>query len=152
MDQTLQALLDEREITRGLSRFARILDTKSWDDLGDVFAHDLTFDYGTGGEQQGIETLRTLMRSFLDKCGGTQHLLGSILIDVDGDRATSRAYVQARHQRVDDHTGPVVDSNGEYVDQWMRRPEGWRIVRRDSLWATHSGDPAIIGAGPDDLR
>lgn len=139
-----QSLLDEREIIRGLSRFARILDGKQWDRLGDVFAHDLSFDYGAGGDQQGIAALTVNMRRFLDRCGGTQHLIGSIIVDVDGDRATSRSYVQARHQRVNDPAGPVFDSNGEYVDQWERRPEGWRIVRRDALWAAQTGDPAII--------
>lgn len=141
-----QALLDEREIVRGLSRFARILDHKQWDRLGDVFADDICFDYGTGGDQHGMAALTVNMRRFLDRCGGTQHLIGSILVDVEGDRATSRAYVQARHQRVDDPAGPIFDSNGEYVDQWERRPEGWRIVRRDALWAAHTGDPMILHA------
>jgi hypothetical protein len=141
-----QALLDEREIVRGLSRFARILDNKQWDRLDDVFAHDICFDYGTGGDQHGMAALTVNMRRFLDRCGGTQHLIGSILVDVEGDRATSRSYVQARHQRVDDPAGPIFDSNGEYVDKWERRPEGWRIVRRDALWAAHTGDPMILHA------
>lgn len=142
----LQVLLDEREITRGLSRFARILDTKSWEELPEVFAHDLTFDYGTGDERRGMEALHNNMTRFLDRCGNTQHLIGSILVDVDGDDAISRAYVQARHQGVDDPAGPVFDTNGEYIDRWERRAEGWRIVRRDAKWATYSGDPAVIGA------
>lgn len=143
---TPQALLDEREIIRGLSRFARILDNKQWDQLVDVFAQDIIFDYGTGGDQHGMAALTVNMRRFLDRCGGTQHLLGSILVDVDGDRATSRSYVQARHQRVNDPAGPIFDSNGEYVDQWERRAEGWRIVRRDAVWAAHAGDPMILQA------
>ncbi|WP_375194253.1 nuclear transport factor 2 family protein [Sphingobium sp.] len=111
------ALLDEREIMRGLSRFARILDNKQWDRLGDVFAPDISFDYGSGKDEQGMAALTLNMRRFLDRCGGTQHLIGSIIVDIDGDRATSRAYVQARHQRVGDAAGPIFDSNGEYVDQ-----------------------------------
>lgn len=152
MDAMLQMLLDERAINRGLSRFARVLDTKDWDNLGDVFAHDIVFDYGSGTDEHGIDALRDQMTRFLDKCGGTQHLLGSILIDVDGDSAVSRSYVQARHQRVGDHAGPVLDSNGEYIDRWERRAEGWRIVRRDARWAAQTGDPAIIGAGTEDLN
>jgi hypothetical protein len=35
------------------------------------------------------------MTQFLDICGPTQHLIGSILVDVNGDEAPSRAYVQA---------------------------------------------------------
>lgn len=143
----LQQLLDEREITRGLSEFARILDNKEWDRLGEVFAEDLCFDYGADGEQQGMNALRENMRRYLDVCGGSQHLIGSILVDMDGDQAVSRSYVQARHQRPGDFGGAVYDSNGEYVDEWQRRPEGWRIVRRDVRWFAHYGDPAVIGIG-----
>lgn len=149
-DAGLRALQDERAILRGLARFARILDTKEWAGLGDVFADDLDFDYGQG-ERSGMAALTDQMRRYLDRCGGTQHLLGSILVDVDGDTAVSRAYVQARHQRVGDAGSGVFDSNGEYVDRWKRRGAGWRIVRRDARWATHSGDPAILGAGSDEL-
>jgi len=147
----IQTLLDEREIIRGLSRFARVLDGKQWDRLTDIFADDVAFHYGSAGEEHGLDALRATMRRFLDRCGGTQHLIGSILVDVDGDTAVSRAYVQARHQRPDDPAGPIFDSNGEYVDRWERRAEGWRIVRRDALWANHSGDPAILHAGDNEL-
>jgi len=148
---TQQILLDERDITRGLARFARILDGKQWDALGEVFAEDIKFDYGSGGDQAGMAALRVQMQTFLDKCGGTQHLIGSISIDVDGDRATSRAYVQARHQARGDAGGAVFDSNGEYTDIWQRRPQGWRIIRRDATWFIHTGNAAVIGAGPADL-
>lgn len=141
----ISMLLAERAVREGLARFARVLDAKHWDRLGDVFAADVTFDYGMG-EQAGMPALEANMRRFLDVCGPTQHLIGSISIDVAADSASaiSRSYVQARHQRAGDHGGAVFDSNGEYVDRWALRTEGWRIVRRDALWQTHSGDPAII--------
>jgi EthD protein. len=152
MADPLRALLDEREIVRGLSRFARVLDGKQWERLGDVFAEDIVFDYGSGKDAHGISALTDNMRRFLDRCGGTQHLLGSIAVDLDGtDRAVSRSYVQARHQRVDDPAGPIFDSSGEYVDVWERRRGGWRIVRRDAIWAAHSGDPGILAASTGDL-
>lgn len=143
----LAELAAERAIRDGLARFARVLDGKQWDALRDVFADDLTFDYGLG-EQAGISALTANMRRFLDVCGPSQHLIGSVTVTVDPGAlsATSRAYVQARHQRAGDAGGPVFDSNGEYIDRWQRRPEGWRIVRRDVHWHTQSGDPAIIWA------
>lgn len=148
MDDLLHMLLAERAVREGLARFARVLDTKDWAALGDVFAADLTFDYGLG-EQAGMDALTANMRRFLDVCGPTQHLIGSIAISVDpgGRGATSHAYVQARHQRAGDHGGTVFDSNGEYVDRWALCSEGWRIIRRDALWQTHSGDAAIIWGG-----
>lgn len=147
---TAMALADlsaERAIRDGLARFARVLDGKDWAALGDVFAEDITFDYGLG-EQAGLDALTANMRRFLDVCGPSQHLLGSIAITVDpGMRtATSRAYVQARHQRAGDANGPVFDSNGEYVDRWEHRAEGWRIIRREALWHMHTGDASIIWA------
>lgn len=140
----VQMLLDERDIHRALGAFARIADTKSFDALADVFADDVRFDYGTGRVETGLGALRALMTHHLGRCGGTQHLIGSIVVDVDGDSAVSRAYVQARHQRARDALGPVLDSNGEYTDTWQRRPQGWRIVERCATWATTFGDPRII--------
>lgn len=148
---TLQVLLDEREITRGLARFARVLDQKDWNSLGDVFAQDVSFDYGTGGDRHGMEALVDNMRRFLDVCGRTQHLIGSIMVDVNGDRAVSRSYVQARHQGIGSKAHLFFDSNGEYIDEWERRPEGWRIVRRDAKWQNHMGDPSVLAADASNL-
>lgn len=144
----IDELLAERAIREGLARFARVLDRKDWAALPDVFATDVTFDYGLG-EQAGLEALTANMRRFLDVCGPSQHLIGSITVTVDPGHAaaTSCAYVQARHQRPADSGGAVFDSNGEYVDRWEKRSEGWRIVRRDALWQTQSGDAAIIWSG-----
>lgn len=115
-------LLVDRELREGLARFARVLDTKQWN------------------------ALCANMRRFLDVCGPTQHLIGSISIDVAprADRATSLAYVQARHQRADDLGGPIFDTCGEYLDQWVLRPEGWRIARREARWLVNSGEASII--------
>lgn len=147
----MQRLLDEREIMRGLARFARILDQKDWASVGDVFAEDVSFDYGTGEERHGLAALLDNFRRFLDVCGSTQHLIGSIMVDVDGDRAVSRSYVQARHQGAGAKAHLFFDSNGEYIDQWERRPEGWRIVRRDAKWHMHMGDPSVLSAAQSDL-
>jgi len=135
---------DEQAITRQLGNFARIVDSKSWSRLEEVFAPEVSFYYGIGEDMHGIEPLRTLFRRFLDQCGGTQHLLGSVIIEVDGDQAISRAYVQARHQRRDDPGGPVLDTNGEYIDRWRRQPNGWRIIRRDATWSVFSGDMSLL--------
>lgn len=148
---TLQEMVDDRDIRHGLARFARLLDTKDWAHLSDVFAEDIAFDYGAAGEEKGMEALRHNMRKHLDVCGPSQHLLGSIVITIDGDTAISRSYVQARHVGVGDKAHAIFDSNGEYTDRWARRPEGWRIVRRDAKWFAHYGDPGVIGIGVDGL-
>jgi ketosteroid isomerase-like protein len=135
---------DERAILNALGDFARILDHKSWGRVGEVFADDVTFNYGDGQEQSGIAALRANFTKFLDRCGATQHLLGSIQVEIDGGTAVSRAYVQARHQGLGDKSQAIFDTNGEYMDRWERRPEGWRIVRRDVAWNLFNGDSSVL--------
>ena len=144
----IQGLLDQHEITIGLGRFARILDGREWDAVGEVFADDVTFNYGDGQEQKGIDAMTLQFSRFLDDCGPSQHLLGSIQVTVEGDHGLSRAYVQARHQGAGDKAHLYLDSNGEYIDQWERRPKGWRIVRRDARWFMNPGDVSVLGATP----
>lgn len=141
---TLQELIDERDIERVLAGFARILDSKDYSALSEVYTEDVTFDYG-GGEQQGLAAIVELSRHHLDVCATTQHLLGSICIDVDGDKAFSRSYVQARHQGLGDKAHLFFDTNGEYTDWWERRDMGWRITRREAKWFAQVGDPSVIG-------
>jgi ketosteroid isomerase-like protein len=139
-----QSLTDERAIQNLLGDFARILDRKQWDRIPDVFAGDVAFNYGDGQEQAGIAALRLNFTRFLDRCGPTQHLLGSIQIDINGDTAISRSYVQARHQGLGDKSHAIFDTSGEYTDRWERRAEGWRIVRRDARWDVFSGDSSVL--------
>ena len=142
----LQALLDQSLVTSQLGRGARLLDGKRWDDLAGVFAEDVAFDYGDGnGLQQGLPLLRATFSRHLDRCGATQHLLGSVVVAVEGDAATSEAYVQARHAGLGDLAGEVFDTNGEYVDTWARRDGAWLVVRREVSWMTLSGNPAVLG-------
>jgi ketosteroid isomerase-like protein len=140
----VQTLLDERAITHGLGLFARTLDSRDWARVPEVFADDITFNYGDDREQAGMAALMDNFQRFLDPCGPSQHLLGSIMIEVDGDSAVSRSYVQARHQGAGAKAHLFLDTNGEYIDRWQRRPEGWRIVRRDARWAIHQGDFAVL--------
>ncbi|MBO9378015.1 DUF4440 domain-containing protein [Sphingomonas histidinilytica] len=138
---------DRLAIGNQLARFARIVDSRDWDAVGEVFAEDVSFDYGDGREQSGIAAMREQFRVFLGGCGPSQHLIGSIAIELDGDAAISRAYVQARHQGRGDKGDRIFDTHGDYVDRWARTPAGWRIVRRDAHWSMHVGDPSVLGPG-----
>jgi ketosteroid isomerase-like protein len=146
--KTLQRLVDERDIAVLLATLARILDSRDWSSVPEVVAEDMSFDYtNSGTDVQGREALLGNFRQFLDVCGPSQHLLGSIIIEVDGDHALSRSYVQARHRSKDPADPRLFDSNGEYIDRWERRAEGWRMVHRRAIWASMRGDPSVIGFG-----
>ena len=145
MTSTLAAA-DRDEILNQLGRAARLLDQKRWSDLDQVFAPEVTFDYGDGrGVRSGLDALGEQFRRFLDPCGGTQHLLGSVVLTATPGGATSEAYVQARHLGLADLAGEVVDTNGEYVDQWALQAGGWRITHRQVTWSIVSGNTAVLG-------
>jgi ketosteroid isomerase-like protein len=145
-DPALQQLLDERAIGVQLATLARILDTRAWSRVPEVVAEDVRFDYtNSGADVAGRDALLANFRRFLDVCGPSQHLLGSLIVEVDGDRAVSRSYVQARHRAKDPADPRLFDSNGEYVDRWERRDGRWLMVHRHAIWASQSGDPSVIG-------
>ena len=88
----LADLLAEREIYRNLVRFAQAMDDRNWALLDDVTTADIAADLGTG-KLSGRAGMIAVMRQFLDQCGTTQHMLGNVLIDVNGNTARSQAYV-----------------------------------------------------------
>lgn len=68
----------------------------------------------------------------------TRHLCTNIEIDVvDADHAVGRCYLylfSASASEPDQVGGRPADPTqrlGEYLDQYVRTPEGWRIARRD---------------------
>jgi len=93
---TLDDLIAERAIQRQLVRFARAMDERDWGAFDALTTDDVRADFGLG-EVVGRAAVVGAMRAFLDGCGPTQHLLGNVLVEVDGETARSRAYVSDMH-------------------------------------------------------
>lgn len=125
----LETLVAEREIQVQLVRLARAMDNRDWTALEAIFTDDVRADFGTG-EISGRREVADFIRSFLDNCGTTQHLLGNFIFDVNGDRATSQCYVCDMHlsARPDDQTS--FRTLGEYSDDWIRTGGSWKLSRR----------------------
>lgn len=126
--QDFAVAADERAVGRALIEFARAMDERDWVQLEQLLAADVVADFGTG-PIQGSAAVIALIRSFLDNCGVTQHLLGNVLIDVDGNRAISRTYVQDLHLSRHDPT-LTFHTLGDYHDRWERQAGQWRLVER----------------------
>jgi hypothetical protein len=60
------------------------------------------------------------------------HQVTNVLIDVDGDRAVSEAYVTVALRTKPDAEGRAaeIESRGRYIDRWSRRDRRWAIDRR----------------------
>lgn len=135
----LQVLFDERDIERTLKQFARAMDDRDWTAVADILAEDAEGDFGTG-RLRGSAAIVELIRGYLDNCGPTQHLLGNVVIEVDGDTAISRAYVHDVHLRSDADPLCRFYTLGDYTDTWQRRPDrSWRIKERIKTNRAHVG-------------
>jgi len=137
---------DHLQITRVIDRYAEALDTRRWALLAEVFAPELEFDFGEWTATSREEAI-TAIRTYLDDCGPTQHLLGNYRIDVDGDSARSRVYVRAFHVGIGAATGKTYEMGGEYRDELRRTPEGWRSHRREGVVFWELGSRDVLGRG-----
>ena len=142
----LQMLADERSIRHRLAAFARTLDQRQWDSLGEVFAPEAQLVYGAH-QPQGLAAIEAHFRGFLGGCGPSQHLLGNIDIDVQGDHAHSWAAVCASHRAAGKDDTREFTARGNYLTQWSRLPQGWRVARWEWQNGWFSGDFSILGPG-----
>jgi ketosteroid isomerase-like protein len=142
----LQRLCDERDIQRALTLFARAMDDRDWTAMADILADDAEGDFGTG-RLQGSAAIIELIRGYLDNCGPTQHLLGNVVIDVDGDKAVTRAYVRDVHLRSDADPSARFYTLGDYKDTWLRQADGtWCLTERVKANRAHVGPLDIFSS------
>lgn len=139
------ANLDDRwQIVAVLDRYAEALDTRRWELLSKVFVPDLEFDFGEWVANSRDEATATI-RTYLDGCGATQHLLGNYRIEVNGDAAVSRVYVRAFHVGTGSSEGMTYEMGGEYRDALRRTPDGWRSFRREGVVFWETGSREVLG-------
>ena len=122
---------DYREIEAVLNRYASSLDKKKYARLSEVFTPEATANYIGLAECKGLDSIIKLVSGVLDQCGHTQHLLGNIQIDVQGERATASCYLQAIHVGLGEYSDQVYTVWGEYRDQLVKTAAGWRISYRE---------------------
>lgn len=143
----IQTLLDERAIQHQLFAVARAMDDRDWGLLDQVMVEDATADLGLG-PITGRANIVAFIRTFLDDCGPTQHMLGNIVIEIDGDNAKSFAYVDDRHAGAGDKKGMSFASVGDYSDTWRRVDGKWWLIHRLKRNHAHIGKIEVLGPGP----
>ena len=119
---------DRREISDVLVRYATGIDRRDWPLLRSVFTEDCELDYGEIGAFVGVDAVVQFMADTHLWAGHTLHRITNQSVEVDGDTATARAYVDALIMAQDNASG--VDAVGFYDDELVRTDTGWRIRRR----------------------
>jgi hypothetical protein len=139
---TVQEISDQIEISQLLNRYFRAIDTKDWDLLDGVFTPDARLHYTTPGEiETTYATMKPIFATFTETFAFMQHSPSQMVIEVDGDAATSGNNLRAIHvQETHDGEQNTWVVYGTYSDTLIRTPEGWRISERVFLGAHTEGE------------
>ena len=126
------ALEDRIAIAEQLARYADMVDRREWNKMGKIFALEGTIDFRASEGPHGPfrEVLAWLDRA-LDSWPKSLHVISNVIVDLDGDRATSRCYFHVTAGRENREGGQyTVTDSGRFIDRWIRTANGWRIVER----------------------
>ena len=127
-----QEISDRLEINDVLVRYTRSIDNRDYELLDTCFTPDAHLDYtASGGVKGAYPEVRTWLEKALAQFKAMMHMIGNVVIEVDGDKATSRTYL-LNPMGVEASGGAMqfFTVGGEYVDQLVRTPDGWRIRER----------------------
>lgn len=117
-----------QEITELLVQYATAIDGRDWDLLRRTFTADCALDYGDLGVWHGIDEVVDYMDRAHVGIGHSLHRITNPTIVVDGDRATSRSYLDGVLMSPDGKSG--IHPIGVYDDGLVATDDGWRIAER----------------------
>lgn len=138
-----QRLTDQQEIADLCVRYTIALDTKDWALLESCFAPSPVFVH-PGGRLEGFPAILERTKAALTPLTATQHLLGNIVVKVDGDTARSMCYFQAQHVRAGTPGGETYIIAGSYADALSRAAGGWKITERVQAYIWRDGNRAVV--------
>jgi ketosteroid isomerase-like protein len=143
--KAMEALVHKDAIRDQLYRYSRAVNRGDIDLLNQVFHPDAPVDYGLYKGPAGHQMLYTIEEdeACKSKFGGLKHahhLLGNILIELNGDTAKVETYVYASYEVEQEDGSDDMAVWGRYIDRFERRNGAWKIARRHALF-----DGARIG-------
>ena len=128
----LQRLDGLEQMRTRIHHCARALDRLDRSLLEAQFWPDAHVDYGVFYRGPVPGFLDVAMR-FQGSMRDTQHLIGSVCIELDGDEARSESYVHANHVIVEDEGLTQLRVGGRYLDRFERRGGMWRLTYRTEV-------------------
>jgi ketosteroid isomerase-like protein len=127
----LQEISDRLEIQDLLARYCDAVDRQDWDAFERIFTPDAVIDYSAmGGSSGGVAVTKKFLADTMPMFASFQHLVGSTVLDLEGDTARARTICH----------NPMVWRDGDdpamfvcglwYRDELVRTAAGWRIRLR----------------------
>jgi len=131
-DNVPQRLLDEAAIVRRRYQYALGIDSRDWLLYRSIFADEISMDFSS---YSGQPASRMAADDWVANCqvlfnglDATQHTMSNPIVDIAGDSARLRMYMQAEHVLANDRGDDFFTIGGMYDDQLQRTPDGWIIT------------------------
>ena len=134
-----------------------LIDSGQWSQLADtIFATETAevtpeADFGFTS-WRGTEAIRSGFDASLVRFEACMHAVTNLRIELDGDQATARYYVQGWHWvRQDAAAAPASSRNADFLvlgvmhDRLVRQGDGWRVAHRR---LTRLGPDVAVGRLP----
>ena len=118
---------DRYEIGQVMVRYATSVDQRDLERYATCFTDDVEVSGFSGGTFTDLGTYVTWVGKALERFAGTHHAITNQEIDIDGDSAHMRSYVQATHEMADDPDSLLI-LWAIYDDKLIRTADGWRIT------------------------
>ena len=119
---------DKIELDRLIDQYAHAVFEKDADLWGAVWAdrEDCHWDLG-GMKMDGKATIVSTWIKAVANFGWIWHVVPNKWFEVDGDTATGVCYLREEVTRADGARGTLT---ARYHDQYVRTPQGWRVLSR----------------------
>ena len=153
MNEKIAVLLAKQEIYELVCRYSRGLDRLDPDLLLSVFHEDGWCEYGFSNETPAAFV--DFAMGALGDHAANQHMVGNVLIDVEGDEAFGEVYFNAYHKVKTDEGFEDVIIAGRYLDRYECRDGEWKIAYRSERvdWSrTEPTQDSYFDLAPDCLR
>ena len=124
IEQRLRRLEDIEEIRRLRMRYHVNINEERFGEMPALFTEDAVVDFGHVGGATGLADIEALFLALPSTLDLVKQFIHNHLVDVEGDRATGLAYLDARYARA----GESVMVAARFDEVYRRTGDGWRIA------------------------
>jgi hypothetical protein len=151
MPAELRELIDRQQISEALYTYCRAVDRVDRELGYSIWSEGATVDYGESIYKGDARGLIDWICGSHEKGIAHSHQIANVIIELDGERAASEAYVNSAMRMM--HEGQLlqVNTRGRYLDRWSRAGSRWLIGRRTFVCDFDEVRPAVPGSIPPRL-
>lgn len=146
----MEFIQTEATVKNLIYQLARSVDRVDEELMRSLFWPDATDDHGlfAGTAEDYVAWVVPLLQSM----NGTQHVIGNILVELDGPAARAESYFVAYHQIGEGSEAIDMIAAGRYFDRFEKRGDEWKFSHRKAVYDWNRNDPATENWSNEDMK